>query len=133
MNIDEKLNELGIKTNEELNKLYTSISNAPSFVELFHEPLEELLQKILKASGACFKKVYDESQKTNETLEELEIAVDNNNIDFMKVIESTTKSNIINFVLNIKEKLVNIYKKSQMILLNLKFVHFMILKIHYMK
>ena len=51
----------------------------------------------------------------------------------MKVIESTTESNIINFVLNIKEKLVNIYKKSQMILFNLIFVHFMILKIHYMK
>ena len=61
MKIDEKLNELEIKTNEELNKLYTSIFNAPSFVELFHESLEELLQKILKASGACFKKVYDES------------------------------------------------------------------------
>ena len=133
MKIDEKLNELGIKTNEELNKLYTSISNAPSFVELFHESLEELLQKILKASGACFKKVYDESQKINETLEELEIAIDNNNIDFIKVIESKTESNIINFVLNIKEKFVNIYKKSQMILLNLIFVHFMILKIHYMK
>ena len=69
-----------------------------------------------------FKKVYDESQKTNETLEEFEITIDNNNIDFMKVIESTTESNIINFVLNIKEKLVNIYKKSQMILLNLIFV-----------
>ena len=66
-------------------------------------------------------------------MEELEITIDNNNIDFMKVIESTTESNIINFVLNIKEKLVNIYKKSQMILLNLKFVHFMILKIYYMK
>ena len=66
-------------------------------------------------------------------MEELEITIDNNNIDFMKVIESTTESNIINFVLNIKEKLVNIYKKSQTTLLNLKFLHFMILKIHYMK
>ena len=56
MKIDEKLNELGIKTNEELNKLYTSIFNTPRFVELFHKPLEDLLQKILKASGACFKK-----------------------------------------------------------------------------
>ena len=80
---------------------------------MFHENFEELLQKILKASETCFKKVYDESQKTNETLEELEIAIDNNNIDFIKLIESKTESNIINFVLNIKEKLVNIYKKSQ--------------------
>ena len=69
MKIDDVFKNTEEKINEELNKLYTSISNAPSFVELFHEPLEELLQKILNASGAYFKKVYNESQKINETLE----------------------------------------------------------------
>ena len=99
--------------NEKLNKLYASISDAPDFLELFHGPLDKLLKDIMKASGACYNKVYVESEKTTDAFRDLSTSIDEDNLQIVTDIKTSSQNNIDNFIDNISAKLNQIYENTK--------------------
>ena len=101
------------KINEQLNLLYASIDKFPGFINIFHDPLEELLQSIYEASANCYNKVYTTSQTAVNTYNKLYDNINQGQNKYLNFILETSQSTITDFVQDLINQLNKIYSASQ--------------------
>lgn len=102
------------RINDELNNLHAVMERFPGFINIFHEPLEQLLNDIYEASANCYNAVYLRSEKTVTKYNELYDDIKNNNENsYLQYILGESETTINDFIQDIIDQLNKIYTASQ--------------------
>ena len=118
--IQVEYDQIETQINEQLNKLYAYMDEFPGFIDIFHQPLEDLLQAIYLASANCYNTVYKTSEKAVNVYDELYNSINSGQNTYLDYLLQTTQSSINDFIQELINKLKSIYSASQLFFPKLK-------------